>query len=153
MYRPINYALKLIKHFSDCCLYPYQVPSGKWFIGYHSSSLNDLSPITKNTPQISQEIADILLIRDLEIIRKDIKRLVTKPLTDYQEGAILSLIYAEGLKIFETSLIPCFLNTDNNIKAAHEFLNYPHHQKECPSLSLMHRRRAERAMFMGKNSP
>lgn len=103
---------------------------------------------------ISVAQAEALLRADLLDRSPGLLQLVKVPLADAQFGALMSFVFNCGLANFAASTLLRLLNARNDAAAADQFLVWNKGRKdgvlvELPGLSR--RRRAERAMFLGRD--
>lgn len=96
----INQAgLNIIKEFEGCILRAYLCPAKVWTIGYGHTG-----PDVKSGLVITQEQAEELLKRDLEVFEKDVAKAVgNAPTTENQFSAFVSLSYNIGSGAFAKS--------------------------------------------------
>lgn len=107
-------------------LYAYQDQVGIWTIGYGHKIVNGdpyFHPsFQPNAPRtITQETADIQLIKDMQFAINCVNNNVTVPLTQNQRYALISLVYNIGCGHFVTSTLLRELNQANYTAAADQF--------------------------------
>jgi len=112
-------AQELASKFEGTQLKPYKDPTGALYIGsnHHISDAeikkgtiligNDEVPFANG---ISEQQSQKLLAQDLESLRSKVKGLVTVPLTQGQEDALVDLVFNIGLRPFENSHLLSELN-------------------------------------------
>lgn len=128
---------------------PYKDPVGIWTIGYGFTSLKN-SPITVNTPLMSQEEALIELKARLLLLNQQLNVICFEPLTDHQRAALLSFTYNIGIGAFQGSTLLKYLNDGAYGAAASEFLLWTH-SKGITLPGLVKRREAELTCFKTKD--
>ena len=82
--------IALIKKFEGCKLESYKCSAGVWTIGYGSTKL-----IIENM-SITQEEAEKLLIKDIEVFEQEIEKAVEVPLHQHQYDALVSWTFNLG---------------------------------------------------------
>ena len=109
MTRPIpQSSIDLVKQFEGCQLTPYRDIGGVYTVGYgHTQGID------ANTPPITQERADDLLMQDLTATGQDILNEVTVPLVDNKFAALVSFVFNIGIGHFATSGALKQLNAGN----------------------------------------
>ena len=137
--------LELIKYFEGLRLERYFCPAGKPTIGY-GHVMKTGEPI-----KITQEEAEELLKKDLEVFEKELMNLVQVPISQNQFDALLSFIYNLGSKQLGNSTLLTRLNNGFFLECPSEFLRWKH-IGQTPSLGLLKRRLREASLFMGINS-
>lgn len=142
----IDNALMLVSAFEGFRAGVYRCPAGKWTIGYGSTVLPDGSPVTGNTPPVTEEQAREIARTTLRGLAGEIEKLVTVPLTPKQEGALISLAYNIGTGAFRNSTLLKKLNAGDYEGAAEQFPVWNQCQgKILPGLER--RRAAEQKLF------
>lgn len=140
--RKINAAgLALIESFEGLRLKAYQDSVGVWTIGFGSTrGVHPGMVITRAT-------AEAMLESDLFTAERGVEACISKPLTDNQYAACVSLAFNIGTAGFAHSSVAHFINAGDLQKAADCFLPYDHaggHEL----LGLKRRREAERGLFL-----
>lgn len=141
-------ALDLIKQFEKCKLEAYQDIRGIWTIGWGCTGPNICEGMT-----ITQDQADQMLAERFNEFASEVQKCLTRPATDNQVCAFISLAYNIGIGEFKSStLLKMFNNDFGDDAIAGEFLLWDHAAgKEVEG--LLRRREAERALFLAENSP
>lgn len=133
--------LKLIKEFEGLRLERYFCPAGKSTIGYgHLIKTGDALKIT-------EEEADELLIKDVEVFEKELLDIVTVPLSQDQFDALLSFTFNMGITQVRTSTLIRKLNCRLILDCPDEFLRWCYIGKD-KNFGLMKRRLKEACLFM-----
>lgn len=136
--------IALIKHYEGCRLESYQCSAGVWTIGYGS---------TKNVKEgmsISSEKAEKLLINDIQVFEKEIKKLVTVPLIQNQFDAIVSWTFNLGSSNLKTSTMLKVLN-NGVYEAVPEQIKRWNKVGGVVNDGLVKRRKSEALLFEGKD--
>ena len=138
----INQAgIDLIKEFEGCRLEPYADLVGKMTIGY--GHVLDAHPAKSF---INQEMADSILLEDLERFEEGVSKLVTSEINENQFSALVAFAFNVGLGNLTGSHLLALVNTDNLEQAADQFVRWDHAGgKEVAG--LLRRREAERDLF------
>jgi len=130
--------LELLIGREGCRLTPYQDSVGVWTDGYGNTV--DVVP---GGPPITQEKAEIDLVRNLERFEASIDRHVTVELTQNQYDALVSFAFNVGIGAFESSTLLKLINQKLFDQAAQQFDRW-HIPPEITS-----RRNGEREQFKG----
>lgn len=134
--------LALIKHFEGFRAAPYQCQAGVWTIGYgHTKG------VKKETLLVTESEANTLLAADLSATERSIARLVYKPLTQPQFDALCSFTFNLGGGALQRSSLRMALNRGDYESAANQFLRWTW-AGGVKRAGLLHRRKAERALFL-----
>lgn len=130
----------MIEDFEGFRADPYKCPAGVWTIGFGTTR-----NITKDTPKVTKDQAEALLLFDVATFEKGVSDIVKVPLSQHQFDALVSFSYNIGLGAFRTSTLVRRLNGgDYNVGA--EFLRWNKASgKELPGLTR--RREAEKQLF------
>jgi lysozyme len=139
-------AADMVKKFESFRSKPYQDSVGIWTIGYGSTRDVNENPVTEHTPEISENDAVSLLMRDMQTAFRDIGQEVKVPLTAKEYDAISSLIYNIGAGAFNGSTLLKYLNNKDYKNAAIQFLQWDH-AAGVVIAGLMVRRWAEMTTF------
>lgn len=134
-------ALALIKRWEGLKLEAYRDQVGKLTIGW-GHTLNVLENDT-----CSEQEAEDWLIEDLEYFERVVSRLVQVMLNENQKGALVSFVFNLGLAHVKDGTIWKLLNRGLYEEAADQFPRWVKENGE-PSQGLLHRREAERALFL-----
>ncbi len=95
----------------------------------------------------TQQQADARLVESIESLEKSLASMITEPLKDCEWDAVVSFAYNEGIGRFHESHLLELLNV--GAYAADEFMRWIFVKGE-PSDGLYNRRKAERALFLGR---
>ena len=132
--------IELIKRFEGCRLKAYKCPAGVWTIGYGHT--NNVRP----DDVITQDEAEELLKRDLQVHENNVKRLVKVALTQGQFDALVSFEFNVGYSALANSTLLKVLNTGNYNAAVKQFRWVYAGNKVLEG--LVKRRIAETEMFL-----
>jgi len=135
--------LELIKEFEGFRAESYYCDAGKKTIGYGHAIKNG-EVFTEPMPP---EIAENLLKQDLRWVEKTINNTVSCDLLQNEVDALCSLIYNIGGTAFRKSHLLEYLNNENYLRAADEFLKWCHIGDKV-SNGLLKRRQKERELFL-----
>ncbi|WP_025886491.1 lysozyme [Asaia prunellae] len=154
----LDIALALISRpdFEGLSLSPYLCPANYWTIGYGNRFLANGKPITATTSPITKEEALNLLRQTVVTLQEKLRSFVTVPLTDYQEGALLSWQFNVGSNAARSSTLVRLLNQRLYASAAQQFLVWDKatvNGKLIVLRGLQRRRKIESAVFLGRNIP
>ena len=147
----LDFAQKIVEHWEGCSLTPYHGGADRpdvWTIGWGCISIND-QPVTAATPAITQDVADAMLEDELASTQQGVDDLVAVELTEYQEAALISFAYNEGVGAFKTSTLRTLLNGGHVTDAAAQFSQWVISNGVRVN-GLIRRRGAEAAVFLGK---
>lgn len=141
--RTINKAgLAIIKHFEGLRLKAYFCPAGVLTIGWGHTGSD-----VKEGMVITTDIADRLLLQDLNKFCILVETLVKVPLTDNQFSALVAFSYNVGVKNFTNSTLLRKINLRTKTGILEEFLRWTKSSgKVLPG--LVRRRVAERDLFI-----
>ena len=138
---------------------PYLDSAGTASIGYGFTYLVDGSKVTMHTPHMSQPVAKARLASMVAGVMKNVRLLVTVPITDHAAAALCSFCYNLGTNALKTSTLLRLLNDGNAAGAAGQFAGWCFaggHKDD----GLVNRRGLERELFLtpdaapvGDNSP
>lgn len=139
--------IKLIKEFEGCVLKAYLCPAGVWTIGYGSTGPHVVPGLV-----ISKEVAEKMLIKDLDRFEKAVTKAVGN-LTPMQEefDAMVSLAFNVGIANFSKSSVIKQYKLGNKAKAASAFLMWNKARvggKLTVLPGLVRRRGAEKELFL-----
>jgi lysozyme len=150
---PSARAYAIIKDFESFEAKPYMCPAHIWTIGWgHTLG------VTKDTPPVTQEEAQILLEADVAESVRVIRQYVTVPLTQGQLDALTSFVFNLGpgkpgekdgfvwLKNGNTSTLLRKLNSGDYGGAAEQLLNWTRSRGQV-LMGLVKRRIMEKAVF------
>jgi lysozyme len=122
MRKALKTAVELCKKFEGLYLKPYFCPAGVATIGYGTVWKPDGSKVTLNDPQITSDVAELWLIRQLERECLPAAIKYTPALVKNEEaiGAIADFIYNLGASRYKTSTLRKRLNDQDWDEAQHE---------------------------------
>ena len=110
------YAKQLIRRFEGLSYRPYRCPAGRWTIGWGHKIVGQ-----ESFSVLTDKEVEALLDQDLRIRMHQLYRLITVPLTPYQEGALLSFLYNVGAAALQRSTLRMKLNREDYHGAEDEF--------------------------------
>jgi len=139
--------VELLKDFEGFSSTPYKDVAGIWTIGFGSIYGIDNKRVTENHPNITEEIAQELMERDLKTTEFTIANLVKVPLTENQFSALCSFVYNIGSGAFQRSTARMKLNRKDYEGCANELLKWKYAGKKIIP-GLLRRRKAERELFL-----
>lgn len=135
--------IELIKKYEGCKLAAYQCPAKIWTIGFgHTKNV-------KEHDKITQEIAEQLLINDLQEPENAINAYCRHALTQNQFDALVSFIFNLGSGAFRSSTLLKRLNANQINLAALEFDKWTRGGGKVLD-GLVKRRADEKALFLKK---
>ena len=138
----LEIAHKIAVPFEGCSLVPYHDPVGYPTIGFgHLLSTDPWADLKKWEP-ISQQQADDLLIRDLLIKRRGVRRLITADLNEWQEGALIDFAFNCGIGNLQASTLRRVINRGEYGAAPAQFMRWVYARKVRLN-GLVRRRKAE----------
>ncbi len=137
-------AIAFIKQFERFLATPRRDVNGAWIIGYGHTIGPD-----EHFTEITRTEADGLLCNDITRYADAVTRNVRVPLNDNQYCALVSFCYNVGITAFKTSELLVKLNQGNYSGAADELLRW-RYAKGNVLPGLIRRRKAERALFLGR---
>ena len=100
--------LEIVRHFEGCRLEPYVCSGGHATIGFGAIYAADGQRVTMLHPAITEECAEELLRRDVNISYRAVERLTqpyTEDLTRNQKSALASLVFNIGSGNFRASAV------------------------------------------------
>jgi len=121
-YRPFSsydplIAMDFIRNEEGCELHAYKCPAGVWTIGYgHTKGV-------KEGDSISHATAEDFLASDIIERASEMKHYILAKVTKWQYIALVSLVYNVGDLRRKAPKLLHFLNSGQEEKAAHEFLD------------------------------
>lgn len=140
--RNVNQAgIDLIKSFEGFRPEPYRDSGGVWTIGY-----GHIREVSEDSPPITEEEGENLLIQDLGRAEREVERFVQVPLTDNQFAALVSLVFNVGTTPLLKTL-GAKLTEQDYTAAADEFQKWTHVGGNVIE-GLVRRRDAEKALFL-----
>lgn len=139
-------AVDLIKHYESFAPTAYLCPAGVPTIGYGHTA--GVMRADVGNRRITEAMGEQLLIDDLAIFCDAVESLVTRPLTDGQFGALVSLAFNIGTGAFKKSTLLRMLNAGDYAGAADQFARWNRGGgKVLPG--LVARRQSEQELFYG----
>ena len=148
----VSLALPLVKEFEGFRTDPYQDTGGYWTIGYGSRFLANGSPVTKESPSITQDDAEQIALDNLLVLDTAISSMVQVSLNDNQMAALLDFTYNLGPDRLRSSTLLRVLNQGQYNAARIEILRWNKstvNGKLVPLMGLTARRRAEYTLWGG----
>jgi len=135
--------MALIKRWEGCRLVAYKCPAGVWTIGWGSTG-----PGITEGVRWTQAQADERLARDVEKFMVGVRKLLRRPVTEAQLGAMTSLAYNIGIGAFGSSTLLRLFNAGQTDLAGAQFAVWRRAGgKVLPG--LVNRRADERRVFEG----
>ena len=141
-------AADLIRGFEGCVLHPYQDVAGVWTIGIGSIRMPDGSHVTADTPPITLDQAEAMMMDELQPTAAKVDALCPPDATDAQRAACYSFAYNLGVGAFAGSTLLRLWRAGDTGGAAAEFPRWVYAAGKV-SRGLQNRRAAERACFEG----
>lgn len=138
--------LALIKRDETRQLQAYLDPAGVWTIGYGHTG-----PEVHQGMTITPDRAEELLLQDVELAARAVRRLVAVPLSQLQFDAMVSFTFNEGAGALAKSHLLLFLNQRHYAQAAAEFPRW-NIGGGAVLLGLVRRRFAEGTLFLDGTS-
>jgi len=134
--------IALIKSFEGLRLTAYKCPAGIWTVGFGHTGPDVLPYMV-----ITEQQAEGLLRKDLEVFEETVESSVTTQLTQNQFDACVCLAFNIGRGAFRSSTLVKFLNNEQYEDAAEQFLRWNRGGgRVLPGLTR--RREAERKLFL-----
>ena len=141
--------LEHIKRWEGLELEAYQDVAGVWTIGYgHTKTVKPGMKITKAK-------AEALLKQDLNEAETAVSKMVKRPLTDNQFGALVSFVFNVGVRAFRNSTLLAKLNDGDYNRVPGELMRWNKARvngKMVPVEGLTNRRAAEGGLW-SKGAP
>lgn len=134
-------SLNLIKKFEGLRLDAYWCPAGVLTIGYGHTGAD-----VYEGQKITEEEAEALLLKDVENVEENIKKMIVKEVTNNQFDALVSFAYNCGTVNLGRSTLLKYVNQSKYKEAAAEFDKWVYAGKKKLN-GLVKRRAAERALF------
>lgn len=115
MEKAVELASELCRYWEGFSKTPYICPAGYWTIGYGSTTDNYRRPVSKNTPSVTKEEADALLLRDLRSFLVQVLLLCPALATQHsgRVAAILDFTYNLGPGRLKISTLRKKINSDD----------------------------------------
>lgn len=134
--------LDIIRECEGLRLKAYQDTGGVWTIGYGRTK-----DVNRHTPPITEEIAERLLLQDVAVAEKAVRKVVFVPLNENQFSALVSFFFNLGETQLRTSKSIAVLNRRQYLEFADRMLLWnKDNGRELPGLTK--RRQMERALFL-----
>jgi len=141
--------LLIVKHFEGRELRAYQDSVGVWTIGYgHTSAAG--APQVYAGLTITEQQAEDILKKDLELFENGVRDLVKVPINGDQFAALVSFSFNVGLGALADSTLLRKLNSGDYQGAANEFPRWVKAGGQTLP-GLVRRRDAERALFLSQD--
>jgi len=135
--------IELIKKYEGCKLNAYLCPANVWTIGYgHTKNVKECDKIT-------QEMAEQLLVNDLQQFENAVNAYCLRALTQNQFDALVSFVFNLGSVAFRASTLLKRINANQMELAALEFERW---NKAAGKVleGLTKRRKDEKELFLKK---
>ncbi len=131
-------------------LEPQPDPVGLYTLGWGARYDKNGKPVTKDTPAITLEEADQLLIRDLKRVEDAILKYITVPLSQNEFNAIASFTYNCGTGALQKSTLCSKINTKQPIleKYFTDYSKATQGGKKVVLPGLLKRRQEEYKLFI-----
>jgi GH24 family phage-related lysozyme (muramidase) len=140
--------IDLIKHFEGLRLEAYQCSANVWTIGY-GTTYTAKGPVRQGD-RITESEAENLLMGDVRLFEQRVRDNVIVQMTQHQFDALVSFTYNVGSGALAGSTLLRKLNKLDIGGAADEFLRWNKADGKVID-GLTKRRKAERAMFLGRD--
>ena len=137
----------LVKEFEGLELHAYRDPVGVVTIGYGYTNNAGFGPGVKMGDVWTEEQAENMLWKGLEVFANEIRPLLKREATENQFGAMLSLAYNIGTGAFSKSTCLKRFNA-GDLEGAAEALTWFNKAGGKVLRGLVRRREAERALFL-----
>lgn len=141
-------AVTLVTRVEDFRAAPYDDGGGVWTIGFGSTRDGDDRPVTPNTPPVTIDQAEVLLMRDMVSAAKSVQSQVQRVLLEHQAAALISWTYNLGAGNLASSTMLRKI-TQGEFSAVPSEMRRWHLQGKTPLLGLVRRRWAEAALWLG----
>ena len=139
--------LNLIKTFESFRSEPYFCSAMVPTIGYGSTWTFDGSRVTLHHPSITEDEAEILLLREIRNSEKAVDRLIQVDLNENEFSALCSFVYNLGSGNLQSSTLRAKLNRTDYEGAANEFPKWRRAGGKILK-GLVLRRKMERELFL-----
>lgn len=139
-------AAEIIRHFEGCRLtaYPDPATGGEPYTVGYGCTLG-----VKKGDVITQEMADLMLLRDMKRFENGVNNLVKAHITQNQFDALVSLSFNIGLGNLQNSTLLKMINAGSADAAADQFLRWNRAAGKVMA-GLTKRREAERKLYRGE---
>ena len=139
--------LDLIKQFESFRAAPYLCSAGVPTIGYGTTVYPNGIKVKLSDQKITQQLAETFLQHHVNVIEKDVSKLVKVTLTQNQFDALVSFGYNGGIGAFGDSTLLKLLNAGDIDNASKQFERWNKAGGKV-SNGLTRRRNAEKALFL-----
>ena len=139
--------LDLIKQFESFRAAPYLCSAGVPTIGYGTTVYPNGIKVKLSDQKITQQLAETFLQHHVNVIEKDVSKLVKVTLTQNQFDALVSFAYNVGIGAFGDSTLLKLLNAGDIDNASKQFERWNKAGGKV-SNGLTRRRNAEKALFL-----
>ena len=139
--------LDLIKQFESFRAAPYLCSAGVPTIGYGTTVYPNGIKVKLSDQKITQQLAETFLQHHVNVIEKDVSKLVKVTLSQNQFDALMSFVYNVGLGAFRDSTLLKLLNAGDIDNASKQFERWNKAGGKV-SNGLTRRRNAEKALFL-----
>ena len=148
-------AVELSEAFEARKLKPYKDSNGTWTIGIGSTTDLKGNRVTATTPAITNRVAEVMAMRDLEKAAGLVKQAITVPLTNRQAAVLILMANNLGdLRAAGPTLVQ--LVNERRWREAAEFMRNFNKERIkgvlTPSKGLRRRRWAEAAYWLGMDA-
>lgn len=140
-------AIDLAKQFEGLSLKAYHDPVGFPTQGYGRLLSREAWADLSQWPDIDEVTAEAWLIEDLERAATSVARLITVPLTDNQQAALIDFAFNLGAGNLQISSLRAKLNRGEYAEAADEFPKWVY-AGGVKLVGLVRRRATERELFL-----
>lgn len=145
--------VELVQKFEGLYLRSYRDSTGKWTIGWGTTSDGGTGFKVRSGQEITRDKAEELLILELEYKAAIMDRMVRVPLTQNQYDGLLSFVYNIGTTKFKNSTLLKKLNRGDYNGAGSQMLRWVKAKKAETGLQvelrgLVRRRKAESELFL-----
>lgn len=139
--------LDLIKQFESFRAAPYLCSAGVPTIGYGTTVYPNGIKVKLSDQKITQQLAETFLQHHVNVIEKDVSKLVKVTLTQNQFDALVSFAYNVGLGAFRDSTLLKLLNSGDIDGASKQFERWNKAGGKIVD-GLTNRRKAEKVLFL-----
>ena len=142
-------SLELIQTYEGLRLLPYVCSGGHWTYGYGAIYAANGERVEKDTPAITEEHAEELLRRDVNIAYRSVERLTapySEDLTENQMGALTSLCFNIGSGNFRASTVRSLIRRGEIEQAGRNFWQWRRANSRI-ILGLVRRRARETRLY------
>lgn len=135
-------AITLVKHFEGCSLVAYKDGGGVLTIGYGHTGSD-----VKRGQRITQDQANSLLFKDLNVAAQAVLRLTKINLNDNQYSALISFVFNVGAGAYQRSTLRQCINRGEIGDVRAQFLRWCK-DNGATIPGLLRRREAESRLFL-----